>query len=295
MIGRRTIVNTPHHIAIGPWFARLGIFMLVGCQPPMTTPNPFPTLAPVSPSPFASSSPAPSASAVVYLNPNTLPPASLEEEDATSICDPEANQFDPNAGATVPCDSGTVLGLRALHLEIAQVDRIYLRRMPCQQMPCSTTELSVITVTGWSGDRAMSVVYDNEHFTITAPVPDPLALWPSPQPVEPPPVERVDIAGAPREVRERDPYPYCGEAPDGPSPIRTCFRAAVLDGRPVEMIDHNIVTGDIWVMRFDGQGLLWRYGEAEGGGWFRDRGSMILGIDAERWDYLNWVKAEPVN
>jgi hypothetical protein len=244
----------------------------------------------------SSSPPSPTATAVAYLDPEGLPPASLEDEGATTICDPEASQFDGNAGPTVvPCYDGTLLGLRALHTAMAKVDRIYLRRTPCQQIPCTTSELSVVTVIGWTGNDALSVVLDNEHNTVTVPQSDPLAVWPMPGSTVSPEAKRVDLKGAPKVVCEREPYPYCGDAPDGQSPIRSCFRYAVLDGRQVEMIDHNIVTGDVWVMRFDGQGLIWRYGEGEGGGWFRDGGSLILGIDATRWSYDNWRAAEPIS
>lgn len=277
----------------------LALPLVAACASPVT-PTPgslspaFPSATPPLPSGLPSPQPSPSASPQAFLDPDSLPLASLADENVTSICDPDANQFNPEAGTGVPCYDGLLQGLRALHTAVAHVDRIYLRRIRCQQVPCSTSELSVSTVTGWSGTTAFSVVFDGEHQTITVPQPDPLAVWPNPPFVQQPPIARIEIAGEPQTVRDRDPFPYCGDAPDGPSPIRTCFLAAVLGAGQAEMLDHDVLNGYTFVLRFDRQGPIWRFGESEKG-WFRDGGSLILGIDAVRWDFDSWIKAEPIS
>lgn len=265
--------------------------IVLACQPPTPTaaPGATATLA-VTPSPAATqATPEPSASAVVYLDRDTLPPAPLEDEDATSICDPEAEQFDANAGETVVhCYQGSLLGLRALHTAAPSIDRLYLRRTRCLQVPCSATELNVVTVTGWTGSVALSVVLDDEESTVTAPTSDPTAVWPRPPDAETPAVERPDIPTAPKVVRNREPYPCCGEAPDSDSsPERQCFVAAVLDGRAAEMTYRPFITGPIVILRFDGQVPILAYSETPST-WQKSIGSLVFGITSQQWDYQNW-------
>jgi hypothetical protein len=267
--------------------------VLLACQPPSPTTSPTATASPlvVPTTPAASVLPTPTA--IAFLDADDLPPAVLEDQGATSICDPKPNR---DAGRTpAGCYDATLLGLQALHTATQSVDRIYLRRIPCASTVCTSAELNVVTVTGWSGDMALSVRLDYGRGTTTVPFADQSATWPTPaQAPTSPPVVRLAVAGAPRVVRERAPYPFCGEAPEGPSPVRSCFRDAVLEGLPAEMHDRNAVTGEIWIFRFDGQGLITRYGDSTDG-WFRDAGSMILSLAPDLWSFDNWLEAVTIS
>lgn len=268
-----------------------------GCTPPTPTSYASPSLPATQPvasgvAPSGPLSPAPSP--LMYLDPEALPSVELEDEDATSICDPDASQVDADAGATVVgCYDGTLFGLRALRMSLDGVERIYLRRTPCARIPCTRDELSIVVVTGWAGDEAWSTTIDWTR-SITVPQLDPSATWPSGTTNAAPPVERPQVPGAPRAIRDREPYPYCGEATEGGGPeVGACFRTLLLDGRPVEMLERSPVTGNLTVLRFAGRGLIIGFKETDNG-WVRDGGSMVLGLDSSTWSYHNWLDAERV-
>jgi hypothetical protein len=268
-------------------------FVLTACTvvPPSTallTPtNPPATIASAPPSP------SPPASASVLLDPEDLPEANLKEEDATLLCDPEASQFDLNAGDTLLfCYDGLLLGLRALKTGADHFDRLYLQRAICASIPCTPAELGTVTVTGWTDGAALSVVIDHARSGVTVPAPDSEAMWPTPSSTESASVARPEIDGAPKVVRQREPYPYCGAVHQDRLPALRCFLDAMLRGTPAEMLDRSRVSGEIRVFRFDGQGLIERYAEFPDG-WLLDGGSAILG-SAGTWSYDGWLEAEPV-
>jgi hypothetical protein len=60
------------------------------------------------------------------------------------------------------------------------------------------------------------------------------------------------------------------------------------------MLEHAAVTGDLWVVRFDSQGLITRFREDEDG-WHLDGGSMQLHPDPNLWDLKNWFDGGPVS
>jgi hypothetical protein len=144
------------------------------------------------------------------------------------------------------------------------VDRLYLYRRPCAVLPCTQTELDTVDVIGWAGDDAFSVTITEEPFTLTVPFDGAIAPWPQASSSIPPPVSRLAIEGASREIRRREPYPYCGrERPhDSGQPaerrleINRCFIDGVLEGRPVEMVFIPDVIREPVVMRFDGSGFI---------------------------------------
>ena len=229
----------------------------------------------------------PSAPEATLLDPDDLPAASLESEGATAICDPEASQLDPEAGdSLVVCYDGLLLGLRALKTTVAVVDRLYLRRPACAGSPCTAEELATVTVTGWSADIATSVVIDWERNRITPPAPDSDASWPTPTSTIGPSVARPDLDGAPQFVREREPLPYCGSADEDREGAMQCFRDAVLDGRPAEMLDAFDVSGGIQVFRYDGSALIRRVAPF-GSVWREDSGGLIIG-PTFGWSYEEW-------
>lgn len=169
---------------------------------------------------------------------------------------------------------------------LAHVDRLYLKRPVCASIPCTPEELATVIVTGWSGDAATTVVIDGERNRITPPLPDAAATWPIPTSTQGPSPARPDIDGAPRSIRDREPLPYCGSADDDRQAAMQCFRDAVLDGRPVEMIEMFAIGGGTQVFRFDGRGLIQRFAPF-GNEWREDRGGMIIG-SAFGWSYQAW-------
>jgi hypothetical protein len=216
-----------------------------------------------------------------------LPEASLDKEKATLLCDPEQNQSDSQAGETVVfCYDGLLLGLRALSTTMDHVDRLYLRRTPCATSPCTSTELAIIVVTGWLGPAPTSVTIDFDHSSATVPYADPTAAWPTPTSPVTPPVERPKVAGAPTEVLQREPFPFCGDAAQDRHTAMTCFLDAVAAGRPAEMLDVFDVSGGQEVFRYSGAGPVSRYAKfAEG--WFKDSGAIVLGTGLGGWSYDN--------
>ena len=267
---------------------------IAACATPYSSPAPTPTLlASATLVPTPSQTPYHSPSSTTFLDPDLLPQASLEEEGATLVCDPEPSQLNSNAGKTlVPCYDGLLLGLRALKSAIDGVDRLYLRRPGCAAIPCTPLELGTATVTGWSGGSATSVTVDWERLQITVPERDPLATWPSPNSITSPPISRPAIDGAPDIVRDRDPYPFCGDVERDGLAAERCFLDLVLGGLSAEMLDRLDVTGGTQVFRFGGQGLIVRYAEFPDG-WYRDAGSVILGT-AGGWSFDNWLGRQSI-
>ncbi len=120
-------------------------------------------------------------------------------------------------------------------------------------------------------------------------------VWPAPDTEPEPPVSRPSIQGAPRQVADRDPYPFCGRAEmDAPPAVLACFRDALLSGRKAEMINRVYGTegGEIlWIYRYDGDGRLVRY-QQDGLSWHSNEGAMILGITPQTWDFDPWWGTE---
>lgn len=69
-----------------------------------------------------------------------------------------------------------------------------------------------------------------------------------------------------------------------------CFQAAVLAGRPAELLDRVYGTegGEITLLyRFDGRGAILRYSQ-DSGEWLRQAGSMNLGVTPDMWSFDPW-------
>lgn len=269
---------------------------LVACTAPLpsTSTSPGPTVTPtVAPTAAPSAAASPSAPQPTLLDPDNLPTASLEGEGATAVCDAEQSDADPSAGESlVVCYDGLVLGLRALKTREINVDRLYLRRPVCASSPCTPEELATVTVTGWTGETALSVEIDWEHNRITPPQVDTDVNWPAPTTTEGPGIAKPQVKGAPTLVRDRESLPYCGNTEDAREAAMQCFRDAVLDGRPAEMLEPFDVSGGIQILRFDGQGLVTRYA-LYGDGWFQDGGNLIIG-PSFGWSFHNWVERTPI-
>lgn len=265
---------------------------LAACTAAPTPPARSATSAPIaSPPPSRSASPSPPP--VIYLDPSQLPSASLATEGATLVCDPDPAQVSTGAASSnVICYDALALALRAFHTVVPAVDRLYLQRPSCPASPCPSPQLDLATVLAWSGSQALAVTVDGAHDRVSAPTPDMAAQWPDAS-GSPPTTLRPSIAGAPTSVRNRPPFPFCGDATVVGSSAYACFLDQVLEGRPAELLDRFAVSGGVEVLRFDGQGLIERFAEWPDG-WFQDGGSVILGPTAATWSLDNWVERQRV-
>jgi hypothetical protein len=235
-----------------------------------------------------------------------LPRIELQTVDATAVCDPQPNQADIDAGeTTVFCSDGIALALAVVQTVTKDpVSRLYLRRPTCASARCSEDELSTAEVTAWTATQAFAVQLDSRLETVVQPSVVDDDAWPAAGNGPAPAVGRPSIKGAPREVAQRDTYPFCGRAELGEPPdVGGCFRDAVLAGRRVEMVErvYGIEGGEVlWIYRYDGDGRLIRYQHDQsdsGDGhfndtWRRDEGAMILGITSQAWDFDPWWGTE---
>lgn len=264
--------------------------MVAACSPtPSNGPSPPPSTAP--PNSLATTLPThvPSASpsSAASLDLETLPKVRLADSDTTAICDP-----DPSAFGDVFCYDGLDLGFRALRTTMTSVDRLYLNRPACASGVCDPDEVNRVRVIGWSGADAYTVLMDWDANTITIPTPGAAAAWPFATSSVPPSIRWPSIDNAPTEIGRREPYPFCGRAKplgfqdeepgdrEEVEAINACFFDAVLEGRPVEMIEVTAVTRQPALLRFDGYGFVIRYmqeGEGPDRGWFRREGALVLG------------------
>jgi hypothetical protein len=237
------------------------------------------------------------------LSIDDLERVALAEVRATAVCDSQPAQGDLEAGqATIYCSDSLALAVAAVRTITPEAPvRLYFHRPPCVTVPCSADDLSTATVTVWTASAAYDVRLDSRLETVTAPtVVDATVRWPASEDATPPKVARATIKGAPRAIAERAPYPYCGRAEvSEPPDVLACFRAAVLQGRPAEMIDQVYGTegGEVlWIYRYDGKGRLLRFQHdqsvnADGTSaeqWDRVEGAMTLGINASNWNFDPW-------
>jgi len=107
-----------------------------------------------------------------------------------------------------------------------------------------------------------------------------------------PSVKRPSFDGAPAEIANRKPLPYCGHSELGsPVAVPRCFLAAVLAGRPAEAVDTRYGTEggtSFQIVRFTGAGPIAVYEQGldangHNTGWNRYLGRMVLGVEPEFW------------
>jgi hypothetical protein len=250
----------------------------------------------VSPQPPATPAPTattPTSTPTPTLEIAGLPNADLAAVRATAVCDPEPGQADPNGGEVkLSCFGGLTLALRAFSAVTRDPFlRIYLRRPTCATSPCTDDELSTGEVTGWTASQAFSVKLDARLKTVERPAAIAAGRWPDPGTSGSPAVKRESIKGAPKEVADRTPFPFCGHAEVGrPEAVTLCFRDAVIAGSAVEMIERVFGTegGEILdLYRYDGHGPVILY-ERDGNTWHRQEGSMIMGPTPPTWAFEPW-------
>jgi len=214
----------------------------------------------------------------------------LYVERPTAVCDGDPNiAFLDAPESSIDCYNGLRFGFRAIRTQLAAVDRLYLYRRPCAALPCAQHELDTVDVIGWQGDSAFSVTMTGDYSRMTAPAPGAIAPWPSASSSIPPPIARPAIDGAPKAIRRREPYPYCGRQQPVESgqpgerqvEINRCFIDGVLEARPVEMVLIPEVIREPIVIRFDGSGFV----EV----WSARQGSWETCISLGGWVYFGFA------
>lgn len=270
--------------------------LAVGCdQASETLPPSAPAATPAS---VPASSPQPSAAPVLEID--GLPTTRVDHRVTTAVCDPGPDS--PYADPSVPeigCGDGLRLAMRAIRT-VTQDDviRLYVRQPGCATTACTDDELAQSTVTGWTRDAAWTVALDSRLDTIGAPVADPSASWPAVGASAAPSVKRPAMANAPAEVQGRDALPFCGRTEMGqPASVQTCFRDAVLAGRPAEIIEKVYSTeGDpaTWLTRYLGSGAVVRYSRYHGQ-WVLRRGALDLGYAPEGWSFDPLTESKAVS
>lgn len=292
--GSRTRIVVPVLIAI----------LVAACTaaPPATPstslqPSPVGTAEATSPSGAATAVPVPTPAPTVEpsaslqlqeFEASTLPAVALPLDTLTIVCDADQDALDPYIGPSlIECVDGATIAFRALRLATGgDATRLYLRRLPCEASPCGEP-LASVTVSGWVDGSTWQVgirVGTRSDGPVTLVTPATRLLdgnWPA-FAAATPAIHRPKLDGTSAEVAGRDPLPFCGEidiaAGVDPPGVRVCLLAAVLEGRPAELIERPITFEgqDVVVLyRFVGHGGIALY-ELADGHWFRTMGALGL-------------------
>lgn len=244
-----------------------------GSQPAtLTSSLPPPPSAPPASAPTATASPAESPPSVPPASATPLPdvgdPPPVPLGAVTLIC--ESWGSDPPA-STIPCREAASRALAALGSGLAsRVARLDVSFSgDCQaRASCPSRRPDLVWVVARSPGR------DAELLKVERAASGALEAWPptpAPSPPAPPfdPPARVapDLGpDSPAALRDRVPYPFCGDEDVGPSgafdaPARRCFADGVLAASPVELISRSPSTeGDpvLTLYRFGGRGSVVR-------------------------------------
>jgi hypothetical protein len=154
---------------------------------------------------------------------------------------------------------------------------------------CTKEERNRARVVAWTADHAIVVRIDALLAMATIRHVDLASVaWPSIEATDPPRVHRPNIQGAPSWVATRDPLPHCGHRGDRPADL--CFTAAVLSGRPAEVLDHGYPTEGgariTFVYRFTGIGTVSEITHSEGSDDWTERGGFhLLATDRVVWGF----------
>jgi hypothetical protein len=247
------------------------------------TPGPTPT-----PSPTSTAEPTPSPAPTLAVG--DVPDGDLLDARPTAVCDPTPGQGDPDSGAaSIGCGDGLTFALRAVRtMSEAPPERIYLRRPVCAGTPCTDDELNTVDAFVWVGDRVFAMRWDWRMESIARPAVVQGDPWPTSGGSAAPEPARPKLEDAPAEIRDRARLPFCGAAGRfDPPRVGRCFRDAVLDGRPAEMVNTTSSShgGEIVELyRFEGSGPIHADTQSDGK-WFASEGTMQLGITEDAWDF----------
>ena len=235
--------------------------------------------------PTATADPDPALSASLAVA--SLAKASFDPTSHLVICDPYPNQISEDAGeASVMCGDGALLALRAItHVGGTDVQRLYLRRAPCDAGPCPDDALHTARVSAWLHQGRAWVAVDSRLDRVTVTAADGGVAWPTIKSPDPASGEPISIADAPADLARREPVPSCGAVDIAEETVEVaerCFLAAVLRGEKVELLERLYsVEGDpVTVLyRFEGRGAVIRSASGESGVWQRYAGGLILDPD----------------
>ncbi len=282
------------------WIVSVLLTLLVaacGAEDPTTVPIRTATPPPTrmdAPSPTVGPSP----SVDTGIDMFTLRRAKFDPDRLTVVCGRDRTSLDhepPRPSIVCGTSRGTALaaGLAAMEsVAVKPITLLYMQGNTCPSSGCTDEAFQVATVVGWSrnGDAYRTVI-DLRSATVSTPVREDSIKWPSFGASKAPAVQRPTIKAAPADVLDRSPYPFCGVARlEEPRSVARCFRDAVLDGRPAEMILHT--TGAegfpmLELYRFSGNGAVVRYRHAEGH-WSRTAGTLILEGPPSVWTVDQW-------
>jgi hypothetical protein len=222
-----------------------------------------------------------------------LPALATDGSGTLEICDPAPGQAIPESvDVLIGCGDGTEMGMRAVQTATtASIERTYLDLPVCATLPCSSESVGTAIFTAWTADGPWTTRLDARTQTATAPEPAPDAGWPLISAATPA-VKRPRFDGAPAEIAGRQAFPYCGRSELGePRTPMICFVAAVVAGRPAEVVDvgHGTEGGtSIAIIRFSGRGPVVTYrqhldDQGRTTTWFRQWNRLILGIEPWSW------------
>ncbi len=211
----------------------------------------------------------------------------------TAVCDIDPGDIDLSVPeSSVICEDSLLVGTRvALIMTDVLPERLYLSRPGCPG-PCSEDDLSTGIVHVWAGSRHFDVGIDTRQTFVVVTVSEATDHWPASSGSPVPAVDRPRLPFAPPSMAHRQSLPFCGGAHGVPDAVAlACFRDAVLDGRPAEIIDSPVTGEAIWVYRFAGTGAVLRY-RGDSGRWHVGAGALILGSDPSAWDFDPWAETE---
>ena len=274
---KRSARRRPGGPAAVAWIG-IVLALVVGCS----TAEPFPSAGPSgsppvgSPSATAGSTAEPSTpatSATPIPDPERPPPIPLRS--ITIVCESWGSEPPP---ATIDCGHAVIASLAALGPNQAAL----VRRVdvgfgewcddPATCLPRRSDVGWVVARTATLDTLRVRVALDaTGGLQAWPPVPGPRVIVPS---FRPPPVDAPDLGeGTPRELAERDAFPFCGSEDVGLSEAyntaaRQCFLDGVRAGSPVELISRMTATEGgaplLDLYRFTGEGAVFRYLRRDG-------------------------------
>lgn len=265
--------------------------VVLACASPPPSPTPQPSLEPspnaTVPTQAPVESPSPSPSPLVIDETDLIVeiPAKHVPSRTTSLCDRQQDNNGSLEGVKPPlvCEDALLIGTRVAQLLSGEKpDRMYLERSDCQ--PCSADELHTGILHVWAAGRDIDVAIDSRMRTVTVLDPGGGDGWPRAGDSSAPPLGRPKLPDAPTSLQQRARLPLCGVSRGEPSPAaQRCFRDAVVELRPAELV-YRYSTGEgLFVDRFDGTGALAHYSYIDGA-WQEQRVALVLNPDGTAWN-----------
>ena len=266
-------------------------FVALACASPLPSPTGRQSLEPSldaslpTPAQVGSPSPSPSPSPLVIDRSDLVVavPTKHVSSRTISLCENEQDNGSlEGVNPPLVCEDALLIGTRVAQLLVGtKPDRMYLERPDCS--PCSADDLRTGILHVWAGAQDLDIAIDSRTRTIAVLDPGDGDHWPVAGDSSTPPLGRPKLPDAPTSLQQRSKLPLCGVFQGEPSPAaRRCFRDAVIDLRPAELV-YRYSTGEgLFVDRFDGSGALTHYSYI-GGEWQEQRGALLLNPDGTAW------------